>query len=110
MPVSSDYSTLTPDNLMIFSHFSVSDRTNVPNSPGLTVMGVAPSSASCALIFGEASPALISRLGLPTMSADVPCGAPTPYQMMASYPGTVSAMVGRLDSVSDRVAVVTPSG
>src|SRR5712692_5335130 len=103
------HSTLVPDNLMTFSHFSVSDRTNVQNSSGLAAIGVAPSSASRDLIFGEASPALISRFSLPTISADVPCGAPTPYQMIASYPGTLSAMVGRLESTCDRVAVVTPS-
>jgi hypothetical protein len=38
---------------------------------------------------------------LPTMSAGALCGTPTPYQMTASYPGTVSAIVGRSDSTSD---------
>src|SRR5262245_65348374 len=54
-----------------FSHFSISDLTKAPNSPGPPAIGVEPSSASCDLIFAEASPALNSRLSLPTMSAGV---------------------------------------
>ena len=76
---------------MTLSHLSVSDLTNAPNSSGLTETGVAPSSASCNLIFGEISPALISRFSVPMIFADVPRGTPMPYQMIASYPGTVSA-------------------
>jgi len=33
-------STLVPDSLITFSHFSVSERTNVPNSSGVATIGV----------------------------------------------------------------------
>ena len=83
-PPAETYSTLVPESRTTFSHFSVSARTKAPNSSGLTTIGEEPSSASRDLILAEASAALISRLSLPTTSAGVPCGAPTPYQMIAS--------------------------
>src|SRR3954468_16461376 len=81
---SESQSILAPDCLMTFSHFSVSDLAKVQNSPGLRTIGVVPRSESCAFIFSEVSPALISRCSLPTTSDGVPRGTPTPYQMMAS--------------------------
>src|SRR5437870_5516740 len=65
-------------------HFSVSAATCAPNSDGVCTIGAAPSSASCALIFGSARPALISRLSLSIIATEVPFGAPTPNHMPAS--------------------------
>src|SRR6266542_2305228 len=45
-------------------HFSVSLAINLPNSAGVAMNGVASASASRALIFGSARPALISLLSL----------------------------------------------
>src|SRR5262249_28451395 len=42
-------------------------------------------------------------------SLGVPLGAITPSQMVASYPGTVSAIVGKSGVSSDRVRPVVPS-
>ena len=83
------------DCLMTFSHFSVSDLANAENSSGVAMIGVEPSSDSCDRIFVDVSPALISRFSFATTSVGVPRGTPTPYQMMASYPGTVSAIAAR---------------
>ena len=71
------------------------------------MIGVEPSSDSCDRIFVDVSPALISRFSFATTSVGVPRGTPTPYQMMASYPGTVSAIAGTFGSTAERVAVVT---
>src|SRR5262249_27862342 len=68
-----------------------------------------PSSASRDLMVGFASPALISWLRRAMISAGVPFGAPTPAHVLASYPGSVSAMVGTSGSMSNRLLPATPS-
>src|SRR5262245_731391 len=65
-------------------HFSVSSAISLPQSAGEPGSGHAPMSASCPLSFGSASPALISRLSLSTISAGVPLGAHTPFHVLAS--------------------------
>ena len=73
--------------------FSASADTT-PNSAAVVIIGRVPSSSSRARMSGFASPALMSRLRRAMISGGVPRGAPTPPQVAASYPGTVSAMVG----------------
>jgi hypothetical protein len=43
------------------------------------------------------------------ISTAVPAGAPTPNKELASKPGTVSAIVGTPDSISNRSALATAS-
>ena len=54
-----------------FPHFSVSSAQSFPNSVGDSGMGAVPNSASRALIFGSARPALISPLSFSTISLGV---------------------------------------
>src|SRR5262245_59489798 len=89
------------------AHFSISSTISFPQSAGEPGSVHAPISASRALSFGSASPALISWFNLSTMSAGVFLGAHTPFHVLASYPVTKSPMVGRSGSASERVAVVT---
>src|SRR5262245_55128416 len=65
-------------------HFSVSSARSLPKSVGEPTSGVAPRSASCALIFGSASAVLISLLSLSITSVGVFLGAPIPCQPEAS--------------------------
>ena len=65
-------------------HFSVSSAMSLAKSAGVIGIGTPPTSASRALILGSARPALNSLLSLLTISAGVPFGAPTPYQVLAS--------------------------
>src|SRR5262245_43277147 len=90
-------------------HFSVSSAISLPKSEGETASTSPPRSARRALILGSARPALISLLSLSMISAGVFLGAPTPYQPVASKPGTNSLTVGIWGSASERVAVVTAS-
>src|SRR5262245_30734923 len=78
------HSDLRPANFTTFAHFSVSSTMNFPKSAGVMGIGTPPTSASRALILGSARPALNSLLSLSTISAGVPFGAPTPYQVLAS--------------------------
>src|SRR5262245_2292438 len=78
------YSTLAPENLTTFAHFSVSAVCSFQNSAGVPGIGVPPSSASRSFIFGSASAALISRLSFATISLGVPLGAAMPNQALAS--------------------------
>src|SRR5205807_1207581 len=80
----SDHSGLAPENLTTLAHFSVSPAMSLPKSAVDVENGVAPKSAILALIFGSASPALISLLSLSMISAGVFLGAPTPFQLVAS--------------------------
>src|SRR5215831_12249088 len=68
------------------AHFSVSSANSFPNSIGESGIGTLPSSASRALIFGSARPALISRLSFSTISLGVALGAPTPVQYLPRNP------------------------
>src|SRR5262249_13798507 len=104
-----DQSALMPVNLITLPHFSVSSAMSLPKSAGKPASTGLPRSASCALIFGSARPALISLLSLSMTSVGVSLGEPKPDQALASQPGTISPKVGTLGSTSERVAVVTAS-
>src|SRR5260370_28303805 len=80
------YSALAPENLTTLAHFSVSSATSLPKSAGEPASGVPPKSASRALIFGSASPALISLLSLSTISAGAFFGAPPPLPALCLLP------------------------
>src|SRR5262249_58285514 len=76
-------------------HFSVSSAMSLPKSAGEPTSGVLPRSASRALILESARAALISLLSLSTISAGVALGAPTPNQLLSSYPAKTSPPPGR---------------
>src|SRR6267154_1503720 len=99
-----------PEDLTTLPHFSVSSAMKRPNSAGDLERTVAPKSASRAFILGSTRPRLISLLSLSTISDGVLLGAPMPYQMLASYPGTKSPTVGISGKASDRIEVVTANG
>src|ERR1700704_4960597 len=86
-------------------HFSVSSAMTFPNSAGEPASTVPPISLSRSLILGSAKAALISRLRRSTMSGGVLAGGPTPYQALASKPGTKSFIVGRAGGAAARVGV-----
>src|SRR5262249_31677621 len=75
-------------------HFSDSAAMKAANSWALSGIGTVPRSASRASIVGSASTAPISRSRRAMTAAGVPLGAPTPAQVLASYPGNASAIVG----------------
>src|SRR5262245_52432316 len=104
-----DHSGLMPANLTTLVHFSASAATKAPNSAALRLIGMVPTSLSRALMSAVASPALISRLSRLMISTGVPAGAQTPPQVLASYPGSVSAMVGTSGSMSNRWLPATAS-
>src|SRR5262249_7880587 len=79
-----DHSGLMPANLITLAHFSVSFAMNFPKSAGVIGIGTPPRSMRRCLILGSARPALNSLLSVSTISAGVPLGAPTPYQVLAS--------------------------
>src|SRR5262249_23246857 len=80
----SAHSCLMPANLIPLAHFSVSSAMSLPKSAGEPASTVPPSSASRALILGSASAALVCRLSLSMMAADVALGAPKPHQLLSS--------------------------
>src|SRR5262245_56623511 len=82
---------------------------NVLKSADEPAITVPPKLASCALILGSASPALISRFSLSMIGAGVLRGAARPFHVLASEPGTISPTVGTSGRISDRVAVLTAS-
>src|SRR5262245_40208069 len=104
-----DQSSLAPENLTTFAHFSVSLAISFAKSTGEPAITAQPSSSSRNLIFDSAIAALISRLSLPTISSGVSLGAPMPYHALASYPATNSAIVGTSGSSATGAAVVTAS-
>src|SRR5262249_21721877 len=65
--------------------------------------------ACLASIVGSASTAPISRSRRAMTAAGVPLGAPTPAQVLASYPGNASAIVGTSGSASKRRLPATAS-
>src|SRR5262249_13412684 len=81
-------------------HFSDSAAMKAANSWALSGIGTVPRSASRASIVGSASTAPISRSRRAMTAAGVPLGAPTPAQVLASYPGNASAIVGTSGSAS----------
>src|SRR5262245_26022094 len=103
-------SGVMPADVITLAHFSVSSAMNLPKSAGDPARTVPPCSAIRALIVRSARPALISLLSVSTISAGVFLGAPTPNQMLASYPGRKSSTVGISGNTSERVDVVTAKG
>src|SRR5438067_2396837 len=79
-----DHSGLMLAYLMTFAHFSVSAAMKAAKLSGEPGNGVAPRSASLALILGSASAALTSRLSRSTTSCGVLRGAQRPHQPAAS--------------------------
>src|SRR6516225_9181646 len=79
------------------------------NSWALSGIGTVPRSASRASIVGSASTARISRSRRAMTAAGVPLGAPTPAQVLASYPGNASAIAGTSGSASKRRLPATAS-
>src|SRR5436190_8915170 len=102
-----DQSGLAPANFTTLPHFSVSSATSLPKSAAEPASTMPPSSVSRALILGSANAALILALSLSTISGGVPLGAATPYQALASKPGTKSPTVGTSGSAGERAAVAT---
>src|SRR5947209_348122 len=78
------HSAFTPANLTTLAHLSASSATNFAKSPGEPAITVPPRSASRALSFGSARPALISSLSMLTISAGILRGAPKPYHALDS--------------------------
>src|SRR5215475_4043789 len=78
-------------------HFSDSAAMKAANSWALSGIGTVPRSASRASIVGSASTAPIARSRRAMTAAGVPLGAPKPAQVLASYPGNASAIVGTSD-------------
>src|SRR5215813_4948724 len=97
------HSALMPANLTTLPHFSVSSATNFLNSAVVIDIGSTPNSASRVFNLGSVTPALISLLSFSIISAGVLRGAPTPYQLLASKPGTKSPTVGMSGSAFERV-------
>src|SRR5262249_32219039 len=83
-PVRPGHSGLMPANWITLPHFSVSSAMSLPKSAGEPPSAVPPRSASCALILGSSSAALVSLLSFSTISAGVFLGAPIPHQALAS--------------------------
>src|SRR5262249_14639964 len=100
-------SGLMPANLITLPHLSVSSDMNFPKLADVIGIGSAPKAKSRALIIGSARVALIPLLSLSTIATGVSLGAPSPYQPIASYPGTNSPTVGMFGRASERVAPVT---
>ena len=107
--VPADHSGLMPDALTTLPHFSTSAAIYAPNSAGVKTIGVVATPASRAFTAGSANPALISRLSRSMTSGGVPRPTPTPHHEFASYPATVSPMVGTSGSASDRAFPATAS-
>src|ERR1700722_17173771 len=105
-----DHSGFMPANFTTLPHFSVSSAMKCPKATGEPARTAAPKSASRAFILGSTRPRLISLLSLSTISDGVLLGAPVPYQILASYPGTKSPTVGISGKASDRIEVVTANG
>src|SRR5215813_3018217 len=78
------HSGVIPANLTTPPHFSLSSAKSFPNSAGVLTKTLPPKSASRALIFGSARPALISLLSMSTISAGVFLGAPMANQALVS--------------------------
>src|SRR6516162_3853642 len=105
--LSSHQSGVMPANLITLPHLSVSSDMNFPKAADVIGLGSAPKANSRASIIESARTALISLLSLSMIAAGVSLGAPSPYQPIASYPGTNSPTVGMFGRASERVALVT---
>jgi hypothetical protein len=89
------------------AHFEVSSAMSLPKSDGVPEIMVKPNSTKRATNLSSASAALISLLRRPVITLGVFCGAPMPYQTLASYPGTKSPIIGISGSACQRPTVVT---
>ena len=72
------HSTEMPADYTTTPHFSVSSASSLPNSAGDIGIGVPPSSAMRACIFGSASAAVTALLSTSIASGGVPFGAEMP--------------------------------
>ena len=99
-----NHSALTPANFTTLPHFSVSSAMSLPKSAGGPTSGVAPRSASCALIFRSASALLISLLSLSMTSGGVLLGEPKPDPPLRLVARQELTHVGTSGSASERVA------
>src|SRR6516164_4352094 len=91
------------------AHLSVSSAMSLPKFAEVPPITVPPTSANRALVLGSARTASISALSLLITSDGVLLGAPMPFQMIHSKPGTNSATEGMSGSASTRVGPVTAS-
>jgi hypothetical protein len=78
------HSTLAPDEMTTFSHFAVSAAITLPKSSAEPGIGLPPSSARRARIFGSARARFTSALTLSMISFGVPFGMPMPNHAVAS--------------------------
>ena len=79
-----------------------------PNCAGVPPIGSSPPPVSLLLIAGMAITLLKASLMRLTTSAFMPAGPASPCQAVASNPGRpLSAMVGRLGALGERLAVAT---
>jgi hypothetical protein len=101
------YSGLMFAALTTLPHFSVSPAMDFTKSVLVIGMGKPPRSAMRDFILGSARAAFISLLSLSMIFGGVFLGAPMPYQLAASYPGTKSPTGGMSGNASKRVALVT---
>src|SRR6516164_8561963 len=86
-------------------HLSVYATMNWLSSVGEIGNGSTPKSARRALNVGSRRAAFTSLLIMATTSGGVCAGAPTPSQLLASYPGTNSPIGGIFGKTSNGVAV-----
>src|SRR5450759_961911 len=78
------YWTDKPADFTTAAHFSVSSATSLPNSAGDIGIGVPPSSAKRAFIFGSANAAATALFSVSTTFGEIPFGPAMPYQTLAS--------------------------
>jgi hypothetical protein len=79
-----DQSGLAPENLTTLAHFSVSSAMSFPKSAGDPETVVLPRPASCALILGSDSAALIYPFSFSMIPVGEFLGAPMPFHPPAS--------------------------
>ena len=102
------YSTLMFANWMTFAYFAISSATNFLKFATDIGIGSTPRLSKRDLRFGSVTQAVVAALSFSMTSSGVPVGAQIPYQPLAAYPGTNSAIAGISGAASDRVGVVTP--
>src|ERR1700746_799777 len=102
------YSTLMLANLITFAYFAISSATNFLKFATDIGIGSTPRLSKRDLRVGSVTEALIAALSFSMIASGVPVGAQIPYQPLAAYPGTNSAIAGISGAASDRVGVVSP--
>ena len=95
-------------NWITFAYFAISSATNFLKFATDIGIGSTPRFNKRDLRFGSVTEAVVAALSFSTISSGVPVGAQIPYQWLAAYPGTNSAIAGISGAASDRVGVVTP--